>query len=82
MLMINAENEVVVRNSANVEIFNKVKNPQNKLMEYAGADHTTISIELEYSDRLVADTVRYFDSILQIEGDGSSAGGPTDDAQQ
>ena len=42
----------------------KIKNPQNKVVEIAGADHTTISIELEYSTKTINETVAYFDSLI------------------
>jgi pimeloyl-ACP methyl ester carboxylesterase len=45
VLIVNAQNELVVRNTESVEILKKIKNPQNKLVEIRGADHTTISIE-------------------------------------
>jgi len=53
-----------VRNSTSVEILKKIKNPQNKLIEIAGADHTTISIELENNINAINSTIEYFDSLL------------------
>lgn len=64
ILVINAKEDDVVKNEASIEILKKIKNPQNKVVEIAGADHTTISIELEYSTKTINETVAYFDSLI------------------
>lgn len=45
MLVVTASGDTVVRNSATKELLDQIRNPQNKLIDIAGTDHTTISIE-------------------------------------
>ena len=42
-----AKDDVAVRNSSTIEIIDKIGNPANRVVEFEGADHTTISIDLE-----------------------------------
>ena len=64
ILVINAKGDQVVKNEASVELLKQIKNPQNKVVEIAGADHTTISIELEYSTKMINEAIAYFDSLI------------------
>ena len=64
ILVINAKGDQVVKNEASVELLKQIKNPQNKVVEIAGADHTTISIELEYSTKMINEAITYFDSLI------------------
>ena len=45
MLVVTASGDTVVRNSATKELLDKIRNPQNRMIEMAGTDHTTLSIE-------------------------------------
>ena len=44
-----AKDDVAIRNSTAVEIIDKIGNPANRVVEIEGADHTSISIDLELS---------------------------------
>jgi hypothetical protein len=44
-----AKDDVAVRNSTAIEIIDKIGNPANRVVEIEGADHTSISIDLELS---------------------------------
>jgi hypothetical protein len=44
-----AKEDVAVRNSTTIDIIDKIGNPANRVIEIEGADHTTISIDLEFS---------------------------------
>ena len=54
----------VVRNTTSIEIIDKIGNPANRVIEIEGADHTTISIDLELSSKVVRNSIDFFDAIV------------------
>lgn len=44
-----AKEDVSVKNSATIDIIDKISNPANRVIEIEGADHTTICIDLDLS---------------------------------
>ena len=55
---------MVVRNSVTIEMLEKIGNPKNCIIEVDGADHTTISIEKDYSLKVINGAIEFFDSLL------------------
>ena len=65
-IIINAKEDVVVRNSTSSDvIFRKVNNPKNKIVEIEKADHLNVSVDQEYVKIVVEETIGYFDSLLE-----------------
>jgi hypothetical protein len=54
----------VVRNTTSIEIIDKIGNPANRVIEIEGADHTTISIDLELSSKVVRNSIDFLDAIV------------------
>lgn len=64
-LLVNAGQDTVVRNTTSEEVMKKVGNSQNKKVVVPDADHTTISIEVDKSMKVIREVIAYFDSIVQ-----------------
>lgn len=54
----------IVRNTTSIEIIDKIGNPANRVIEIEGADHTTISIDLELSSKVVRNSIDFLDAIV------------------
>ncbi len=59
-----AKEDVAVRNSATIEIIDKIGNPANRVIEIEGADHTTISIDFELSSKVIQNGIDFLDAIV------------------
>jgi hypothetical protein len=53
-----------VRNSTSIEIIDKIGNPANRVIEIEGACHTTISIDLELSSKVIRNSIDFLDAIV------------------
>jgi hypothetical protein len=42
----------------------KIGNPRNRLIEVEGADHSTISMEKDYSLQVIQGGIEFFDSLV------------------
>lgn len=46
-------------------MLDKIGNPANRVIEVEGADHTTISIDLNFSSQVIRNGIDFFDTIVQ-----------------
>lgn len=59
-----AKDDIAVRNSTTIEIIDKIGNPNNRVVEFEGADHTTISIDLDQSSKVIRNGIDFLDAIV------------------
>lgn len=59
-----AKEDTMVRNSATIDLIDKIANPINRVIEIEGADHTTICIDLELSSQVIRNGINFLDSIV------------------
>lgn len=73
--MVIGKDDVVVRNSTSIEIIDKIGNPANRVIEIEGADHTTISIDLDLSSKVIRNSIDFLDAIVdsrqEVKADSS-----------
>ena len=69
------KDDIVVRNTTSIEIIDKIGNPANRVIEIEGADHTTISIDLDLSSKVIRNSIDFLDAIVdsrqEVKADSS-----------
>jgi hypothetical protein len=63
MMVALAKDDIAVRNSTTIEIIDKIGNPANRVIEVE-ANHTTISIDLELSSKVITNSIDFLDAIV------------------
>ena len=73
--MVIGKDDIVVRNTTSIEIIDKIGNPANRVIEIEGADHTTISIDLDLSSKVIRNSIDFLDAIVdsrqEVKADSS-----------